>query len=153
MTGLARSTVSPSSSIMMRSTPWVDGCCGPMLMIIVSSTSGHGPPVSTSSCVARLAGERTQLLRALVGLRLEPPIVLVALGGRRRRSSTASLARSSWARVALERDRHARRRVVLAQRVADPVVGHEDAGEVGVAGERRCRRGRRPRARRSSTPG
>ena len=49
MTGFARSTVSASSSIMMRSTPWVDGCCGPMLRIIVSSTSGHGPPVNTSS--------------------------------------------------------------------------------------------------------
>ena len=71
MTGLARSTVSPSSSIMIRSTPWVDGCCGPMLRIIVSSMSGHGPPVSTSSRV-RVTGERPQLLRALVGLRLEP---------------------------------------------------------------------------------
>ena len=58
-------------------------------------------------------------------------------------------ARSSRARVVLERDRHARGCVVLAQRVADPVVGHEDAGEVGVARERRCRTGRRPRARRS----
>ena len=64
---------------MMRSTPWVDGCCGPMLRIIVSSTSGHGPPVSTSSCVRDLAGERTQLLRALVGLRLEPAFFGVVL--------------------------------------------------------------------------
>ena len=57
MIGLARTTVSPSSSIMIRSTPWVDGCCGPMLMTIVwdsPSTSGHGPPVTTiSDCWVR----------------------------------------------------------------------------------------------------
>ena len=35
MTGFVRSTVSPSSSSMRRSTPCVLGCCGPMLMIIV----------------------------------------------------------------------------------------------------------------------
>ena len=37
MIGLVRTTVSPWSSSMSRSTPWVDGCWGPMLMIIVSS--------------------------------------------------------------------------------------------------------------------
>ena len=94
----------------------------------------------------RLAGERTQLLRALVGLRLEAALLGVvarapgARGGRcrrprpaRRRSSSARS--SSRTRIALERDGHARRRVVLAQRVTHPVVGHEDAGEVGVPGE------------------
>ncbi len=38
MIGLVRNTVSPSSSSMSRSTPWVEGCCGPMLMIIVWSS-------------------------------------------------------------------------------------------------------------------
>ena len=38
MTGLVRSTVSPSSSSINRSTPWVEGCWGPMLMIMVSSS-------------------------------------------------------------------------------------------------------------------
>ena len=38
MMGLVRSTVSPSSSSMRRSTPWVEGCWGPMLMIVVSSS-------------------------------------------------------------------------------------------------------------------
>ncbi len=75
MTGLARSTVSPSSSIMMRSTPWVDGCCGPMLRIIVSSMSGHGPPVSTSSraCDSPVSGRSCCV--ALVGLRLEASLL------------------------------------------------------------------------------
>ena len=70
MIGLTRSTVSPSSSIIRRSTPWVDGCCGPMLMIIVSpsrSDSGQGTPV-----IDELALGRAHLLRALVGLALEP---------------------------------------------------------------------------------
>ena len=30
-------TVSPSSSRISRSTPWVDGCCGPMLTTTRSS--------------------------------------------------------------------------------------------------------------------
>ncbi len=32
-------TVSPSSSRISRSTPWVDGCCGPMLTTTRSSAS------------------------------------------------------------------------------------------------------------------
>ena len=55
---------------MSRSTPCVDGCCGPMLMIIVSpsSSSGHMPPPAITSSCAR---PRLELLRALVGLALE----------------------------------------------------------------------------------
>ena len=40
MMGLVRTTVSPSSSIMRRSTPWVDGCWGPKLRIMESSPAG-----------------------------------------------------------------------------------------------------------------
>ena len=50
MIGLVRSTVSPSSSSMRRSTPWVLGCCGPMLMIIVSSSDG--PPLDRASAAS-----------------------------------------------------------------------------------------------------
>src|SRR5688572_8024693 len=35
ITGLSATTVSPSSSMISRSTPWVEGCCGPMLIVIV----------------------------------------------------------------------------------------------------------------------
>src|SRR5581483_12290706 len=49
ITGLARRTVSPSSSSITRRTPWVDGCCGPRLMIIVSSDSGHDSGPTTRS--------------------------------------------------------------------------------------------------------
>src|SRR5437763_1798830 len=36
MIGFALTTVSPSSSSTTRSTPCVDGCCGPMLRVMVS---------------------------------------------------------------------------------------------------------------------
>src|SRR5262249_57898761 len=36
MIGFARSTVSPSSSSTTRSTPCVEGCCGPMFSVMVS---------------------------------------------------------------------------------------------------------------------
>jgi len=38
-------------------------------------------------------------------------------------------------RVTFERHRNTRGRVVLAERVPLPVVGHEDAGEIGVPDE------------------
>ena len=37
MPARASVTVSPSISSMRRSTPWVDGCCGPMLTTMRSS--------------------------------------------------------------------------------------------------------------------
>src|SRR5258708_39037167 len=36
MIGLHFTTVSPSSSSATRSTPWVEGCCGPMFSVMVS---------------------------------------------------------------------------------------------------------------------
>src|SRR5262249_57499588 len=44
MWGRAARTTSPSVRSSIRSTPWVDGCCGPMLRIIssVSKVSSHG---------------------------------------------------------------------------------------------------------------
>ena len=46
MTGLHRTTYSPSSSSSRRSTPCVEGCCGPMLMIIVSWRISPEAPTS-----------------------------------------------------------------------------------------------------------
>ena len=60
--------------------------------------------------------------RVLVQLR-----VIVAAHGR------SASRRSSRLRCALELHGDAAHVVVLAQRVADPVLGHQDAGEVGVA--------------------
>ncbi len=92
MTGLVRSTVSPSSSSMSRSTPWVDGCWGPMLMIMVSSSDrstsmsdgidGHalGQPQHGPDLAAQLAGRRrrapAELLAALRRLAEEARVLL-----------------------------------------------------------------------------
>ena len=54
---------------MSRNTPWVDGCCGPMLMIIVSPSSSSRPHAAAGEHeLARLRRlGRRELLRALVG--------------------------------------------------------------------------------------
>ena len=48
MIGLQRVTVSPSSSSSSRSTPWVEGCWGPMLMIMRSGAEGGAVAASDS---------------------------------------------------------------------------------------------------------
>ena len=56
MIGLQRSTVSPCSSSIRRSTPWVLGCAGPMLRIIVwssSGSSGRSPSWAASASLIR----------------------------------------------------------------------------------------------------
>ena len=64
--GLVRSTVSPSSSSMRRSTPWVLGCCGPMLMIIVWSSDGALPHEVLGLGLRQPEG-RAQLAEQLLG--------------------------------------------------------------------------------------
>src|SRR5688572_26496716 len=92
---------SPSVLTMNRITPWVDGCCGPMLRVISSPAASARTMSLTSSCL---------LLRLVV------------------------------ADQQLERRRAARRHaavlgglaVVLAHRMADPVVRHQQAPQVRV---------------------
>src|ERR1043165_9759660 len=94
MIGFAFTTVSPSSSSATRSTPCVDGCCGPMLRVMVS--------VRTVFHLLRL--ELLQLGRRLRAVR----------------------------RVVRERDLFVAERRILAERPAHPVLGQQDAREVGV---------------------
>src|SRR5579872_1356177 len=61
MSGVARVMFSPSSSIITRSTPCVDGCCGPILRVIrlrrSSSSVGFAsstPTCASSSCMVPL---------------------------------------------------------------------------------------------------
>src|SRR5512139_1040910 len=107
MTGMTSLTSSPSRVTTRRSTPWVLGCCGPML----TTTSLKARP-STS----------------------EPSPRAVASSMRRRASFTASsgsgVSNWSYMRVVL-REVH----VVFAQRVTDEVVLEQDATQVGVADE------------------
>src|SRR6476646_4989794 len=97
MIGRALTTVSPSSSSATRSTPWVEGCCGPMFKVMVSvRTDLHLPGV--------------ELLQ---------------------------FRRGHGARGRVVRERHlfvAERRI-LAQRPAHPVLGQENARQLGMPGE------------------
>src|SRR5262245_11073490 len=97
MIGLALTTVSPSSSSTTRSTPWVEGCCGPMLRVMVS----------------------VRTVPDLLGL--EPGEI-----GR---------GNGATGRVVGERHFLVAERGVLAQRPALPVVGQQNAGEIGMAVE------------------
>src|SRR5512133_1717573 len=147
-------TVSPSSSRMSRSTPWVDGCCGPMLTTMRSSCravassirSSQSPPevltMKPPSAAAWSApevayGSPVRPAGRLVWVLIRGPckvsersgelcgvplVVAPALVGRRDRR-------------ALVLDGDAAERVVLALRVAGPVVRHEDPGQRRVAVE------------------
>src|SRR5690349_17633225 len=87
-------TVSPSSSSSRRSTPWVDGCCGPMLR-----TMRRGPALGCSSA--------TTVAETPAGM--------------------------DWSPIKLNPP--PRNRVVFAQRMAVPIVGHQNAAQVGVVQE------------------
>ena len=138
MIGLQRSTVSPCSSSISRSTPWVLGCCGPMLMIIVWSLVRVELAMSPSSAAS------ASLMRSTA-----PTSRSSSRGGQLAARACSLLARSSstvwivvdWYCVMIVPRRPLNCTgmradlVVLAQRVALPVLRHQDAGEVGVAVE------------------
>src|ERR1022692_2980710 len=86
-------TFSPSSLRMTRSTPCVEGCCGPML-----STNSVESRKVESGIPRSLAAFDSQIF-------LHPALVLPENS------------------------------VVLAQRMALPLVGHQDAPHVGMPGE------------------
>src|SRR5581483_2678097 len=138
ITGFDRNTVSPSSSSITRSTPCVDGCWGPMLMIMVSSSVSSRSKSLVS--MVRPSGRRR-----------------TAPSSRRNSGSVVdSRTRSSWlpsdvpircswvsfvvtrsprAHRVLELHGHAAHGVVLPQGMPFPVLGHEDAREVGMVVE------------------
>ena len=155
---------------MSRSTPWVLGCCGPMLMIMVSSSGtvesvvgrprDRGPPRPRTGAAPR----PTSRSRSTASVDVRG---WSAPGRPRRSGGVGDESCSTGRRMTCRRwwswlPRHglAHRTVgaplnctgmrpdvvVLAERVAHPVLGHEDAGQVGVAGRRRCRTCRTPRA-------
>src|SRR5919199_6007118 len=109
MWGVHLSTVSPSSSSTRRSTPCVEGCCGPMLMVIVSPLVAGSMPRSTVMPVGRLC-PRWSPVSAGLGLKATAMVFRACL----------------FADVVGELDLLAAEGIVLAQGVADPVVGHHD---------------------------
>src|SRR5215207_5985079 len=130
MIGLVRSTVSPSSSSMSRSTPCVDGCWGPMLRIIVSSSEGPSSAMAATSASDSRSTDPSSRISSAAPAPVRGPISC-------RPSEVDVVVVTASPRVldALELHRDGADRAVLAQREALPVLGHEDAGEVGVLGE------------------
>src|SRR3990172_8285572 len=63
MYGMQSVTYSPSSFSMRRSTPWVEGCCGPMLTYISSMVS----PVRSITAVVPM-GMGLSIFRHLIPL-------------------------------------------------------------------------------------
>src|SRR5207248_7725783 len=104
--GIASIMISPSVLMMKRMTPWVDGCCGPMFSVISS-------PLSYAKMISLIFH---RLLLVLGGRLVEDGQQLQRVGARRRHAAV---------RLGLL--------VVLAQRMADPVVGQHDAPQVGMA--------------------
>src|SRR5256885_16604823 len=110
MTGFTRFTCSPSRSAMRRSTPCGDGWWGPKLTVSSSPPKAPGCPVCVTVTpwpVASSIDKASGLLR-----RRQPRLVLFR-----------------------ELHRLAADGVVAAQRVSDPVVGHEDSRQLGMAVE------------------
>src|SRR5580765_7638824 len=145
-------TVSPSSSRISRSTPWVDGCCGPMLTTMRSSTSSRSwvmesqswpvtvktlpsavsaePAYASCVVIAHLHGVSGSPRRCSPGER--------SGGGEEGRGVTSAVRPPlvGWRDgAALVLDRDTAERVVLALGMARPVVGHQDPRERGVAVE------------------
>ena len=148
MTGLQRSTVSPSSSSMSRSTPWVRRVLRPHVddhrsrrrRLVVARRSARAAAASASLMRSTAPDLAQQLRRASSSLRG------CSSWAPSRRSDATALGRVDGVTAVVARviGRPARPLnctgmrpdvVVLAQRVADPVLGHEDAGQVGVAVE------------------
>src|SRR6185503_6931189 len=109
MTTSASTTFSPSSRSTTRSTPCVLGCCGPMLI--------------TSSLVSNIAP------RTVPGVSSAFPVLLnVRLFARLAQLQPVD-------RVFHEQLARPFERIVLPLRKALPVVRHQDAPPIGVAGE------------------
>src|SRR5258708_29889457 len=161
---MALTMVSPSRVSTRRNTPCVEGCCGPMLMVMVSrrvrslscTLSSTSSACCSSVCMPSLY-LLTAARRSLACLRV--PLAPAAfrplrpfrlawiacgrrlLGALRRAQRLPADALGQW-----RAKRHlatpvrlwqldTRQRVVLAQRMAHPVLRHDDAGEVRMPGE------------------
>src|SRR5262245_33118692 len=126
--GIASCMISPSVLMMKRMTPWVEGCCGPMLRVISSPESWYAKTSSLIAAPLPSVRFRRRLDRRSVAHHREPLLV------RRRpvvEHQQVERRRARGGHLAVLR----RLLPVLAQRVADPVVGEHHAPQVGVAGE------------------
>ena len=115
-----RMTVSPSISNMRRSTPWVDGCDGPMLSrVLVVGGGGVGADrcgLGFAEAQDPASSPRRRTCSAVDHLRV--------FVGDRHRSLLAALNWTGW-----------RRRRSPCGEDARPSPRHEDPAHVGVVGE------------------
>src|SRR5579884_890435 len=110
MTGRQLTTSSPSTVSSRRSTPWVDGCCGPMLMCSSSRwASGGGPTWATPTSWVLVPG----------------------VPGRTSASVWVSVCAIDASRDG-EIDRFGAERFGAPQRIPLPIVGQHDAAQVGM---------------------
>src|SRR5581483_11890898 len=139
MPALAWVTVSPSSSRINRRTPWVEGCCGPMLITIRWSWCSRMSSVrSDQSCpVTVYARDASVVMASPPGRPGSGGAPRSAYAGARADVGSSEgpplVGRSDGRAVVLDRD--AAEGVVLALRVSLPVVRHQDPGERWVAVE------------------
>src|SRR3990170_2103871 len=97
-------TVSPSSSSSRRSTPCVLGCCGPILSSTVSPSRARGDTRLRSSSL--VISTCCKVIASILGARL---------------------ALLDLFEVEAELHFFVVQRVILAQRVPHPILGHQDA--------------------------
>src|SRR5215213_5410089 len=111
MIGLTSRTISPSSVVRSRSTPWVAGWCGPMLIVRSSSCS---------SPIGSIVTERSRSRYGTLSGSVSVP------------GSSVIPARQRRLVVGVD-DGLAAHREVAALGVALVILGHQDAAHVGVA--------------------
>ncbi len=80
---------SPSSSVISRSTPWVEGCCGPRLMIIGWRSPGPDSPAAAVAAWVRAS--------ASCGVEASAPAIArsVSAIGRPSRAAASRASRAS----------------------------------------------------------
>src|SRR5712692_1011166 len=111
MSGIALTTISPSSTSSSRSTPWVEGCCGP-IEIVIWVSSGRS---TTSNCVGMFTA-------VLIGFEFQV--------------SSFKFARPPWNLKLLQAIRFVTaQRKVFSERVPLPIVRQENSTQVRMAVE------------------
>src|SRR2546428_4685802 len=133
MSGVAFTTISPSRTNSSRNTPWVDGCCGPIEIVICvsngeSTTSNCGGMFTvaliTQDCHRGTETQRTsdkeisrRVLKFLLVLSMSIFFVPLCL----------------WGELFQAVGFITTQRKILAQCVPLPVVGQKNSSEIGMA--------------------
>src|SRR6202140_4936330 len=111
MSGSASRTTSPSSFSRTRRTPWVLGCCGPMLSSIHSVEGSCSGPIGSGAGPGP-NGSCTMRVSATDRVGLQPFKLLVA-----------------------KDDGFAEGNIIFPQRMALPALRHQQPAQIGVAVE------------------